>query len=110
MALYTLQQLAGREIAEGELLYAVAVNATNIVRDVREMVTNTFGGPMRRYEDLTREALKRAIADLESQASAKGYDGVLGVRIEHPKIVEGGVGVVIYGTGFRFAVPAEPQA
>jgi uncharacterized protein YbjQ (UPF0145 family) len=49
-----------------------------------------------------QEAVDRALADLEAKAAARGYDGVLGVRIVHPNVVEGGVEVVVYGNGFRY--------
>jgi hypothetical protein len=44
MTLYTADRLADRRVREGELLWASAVNAANIFRDVREMITNTLGG------------------------------------------------------------------
>ena len=40
---------------------------------------------------------------LLKKAATAGYDGVCGLVISHPKIAEGGVEVVVYGTGFRYA-------
>lgn len=108
MPLYTVERLAGRAIREGELLTANAVCASNIVRDVREMVTNTFGGKMSRYEKLLELATAQAAEALEAKAKEKGYDGVIAVRVSHPAIVEGSAAVVIYGTGFNFMTEA-PQ-
>jgi len=108
--LYTVEQLNGRAIREGELLTANAVCASNIVRDIREIVTNTFGGTMTRYEKLLDIALERAIASLEAKARAKGYDGVVAVRIVHPSIVDGSAAVVIYGTGFNFVAETAGNA
>lgn len=102
MALYTVDQLPDRRIREGELLWVGVVQAANIVRDVREMLTNTFGGRMRRYEALMHDTLTRALADLEAKAKEKGYDGCIGVRISHPRIAEGSCEIFVYGTGFRF--------
>ena len=42
------------------------------------------------------------MAELDAKAKALGYDGVIGVKISHPSLVEGGVEVVVYGNGFRF--------
>ena len=36
MQIYTVESLSGRRIAEGELIYANAVLAANLLRDVRE--------------------------------------------------------------------------
>ena len=76
------------------MLFAVAVGAANILRDIREHITNTFGGRMSRYEELCEATIARALADLEAKAMSGGFDGVIGVRIGHPKIAEGAVEVV----------------
>jgi uncharacterized protein YbjQ (UPF0145 family) len=102
MALHTLERLAGRDVREGEVLFAVAVSAANILRDIREHITNTLGGHMTRYEGLAEATIARALAALEQKAKDRGYDGVLGVRISHPKIAEGAMEVVVYGTGFHY--------
>jgi len=86
----------------GELLTTVNVSAANVVRDIRENIRNLVGGRMTHYEALVQEAVDRALADLEAKAAARGYDGVLGVRIVHPNVAEGGVEVVVYGNGFRY--------
>ncbi|MFP4537533.1 MAG: YbjQ family protein [Dichotomicrobium sp.] len=102
MTLYTVDRLSGRKVREGGLVTAYAVTAANIIKDVREKITNTFGGRMARYEMLVEETVERALARLEENARAQGYDGCLAVRISHPSLVEGGVEVVVYGTGFNF--------
>ena len=84
------------------MLFAVAVGAANILKDIREHITNTFGGRMSRYEDLAEATVARALASLEAKARDGGFDGVVGVRIGHPKIAAGGAEVVVYGTPFRY--------
>ncbi|WP_088343619.1 MULTISPECIES: heavy metal-binding domain-containing protein [Rhodomicrobium] len=102
MALYTVDRISDRKVREGEMLWVSAVNAANILRDVREMITNTFGGKMRRYERLMELTLQRALADLEAKAKDKGYDGCLAVRISHPRIADGACEIFVYGTAFHF--------
>ncbi len=85
----------------GELFVAVAVRAANVVNDLRENIRNLVGGRMSHYERLIDEAVRAALADLEAQAQARGYDGVIGVKISHPSVVDGGVEVVVIGNGFR---------
>ena len=103
MILLTVDRPSDRPIHEGDLVFAVAVSAANILRDLREHITNTLGGRMTRYEALASETIERALADLKGKAAAAGYDGVCGLIISHPKIADGGVEVVVYGTGFRYA-------
>jgi uncharacterized protein YbjQ (UPF0145 family) len=100
--LYTVDQLSGRPIREGELITVSAVSASNIIRDLREILTNTFGGRMRRYERLFDLAIENGLLALREKAKAQGYDGVVAVRIASPTIVEGSAAVLVYGTGFNF--------
>ncbi len=102
MTLYTAEKLSDQKVREGELLWVSAVSAANIFRDVREMITNTLGGRMRRYERLMNQTMTRALADLDAQAKEKGYDGCLAVRISHPRIVEGACEILVYGTAFHY--------
>ena len=89
------------QIELGELLTVVHVKAANVVKDIRENIRNLVGGSMTHYEALIRDAVNAALAELDAQAQAKGYDGVIGVKIANPVVVEGGVEVVVYGNAFR---------
>lgn len=102
MTLHTIERFAERKIREGELVSVCAVEAANIIKDFREKITNTFGGQMHKYEELTEKAITRALEKLDTRAKELGYDGVLAVRLSHPSLVEGGVEVVAYGTGFSY--------
>ena len=104
MVLFTSDRLSERRVVEGELISACAVSAANILKDLREHITNTFGGQMKQYEALVDETIERALTRLDEKASEKGYDGAIAVRISHPSVVEGGVEVIVYGTGFKYAV------
>lgn len=105
--LITLDYHPNREIEIGELLTAVAVSAANVVNDIRENIRNLVGGRMSHYEKLVDTAVTTALQDLEHKAKARGYDGVIGVKISHPSLVEGGVEVVVYGNGFRYIASDE---
>lgn len=105
MTLIALDGAHRTDVEVGELLVVVVVYAANIVQDVRENIRNLVGGRMSHYETLIAKAIELGLSELEEKASAKGYDGVLGVKISHPLVVDGGVEVIIYGNGYRF--PAE---
>jgi uncharacterized protein YbjQ (UPF0145 family) len=102
MQLYTVESLSGRRIREGELLYASSVLAANLLRDVREAITNALGGKMRRYEGVLDRVTAQAVELLKEKAAAKGYDGIVAVRISNPFMVQGSAAITIYGTGFNF--------
>lgn len=97
----TIDATAG--IVRGEIVYACAVSGANIIRDMREAIVNTIGGQMTKYEALLDKTISRALETLAERAKARGYDGVLGIRVSHPTITSGAIEVVVTGTGFRYA-------
>lgn len=94
-------------IEVGELLMVVSVMAANVVKDIRENIRNLVGGRMVHYEKLVEQAVQTALDDLAAKARDRGYDGVIGVKIAHPSLVDGGVEVVVYGNGFRLIQAGE---
>jgi uncharacterized protein YbjQ (UPF0145 family) len=98
--LISLDTLPNSQVDVGELLTVVVVRAANVVNDVRENIRNLVGGRMQHYETLIQDALETALQELEAKASAKGYDGVIGVKIANPSVVNGGVELIVYGNGF----------
>ncbi len=103
MQLLTTEEVGERPIERGEIVYAVAISGANILRDMREAIVNTVGGHMTKYEALLDKTIARALDLLAERARAKGYDGVLGIRISHPYITSGAIEVVATGTGFKYA-------
>ncbi len=102
MQLYTVESLSGRRIKEGELLHASSVLAANILRDVREAITNAIGGKMLRYQRLLDRVTGEALDILKERAIEKGYDGIVAVRISNPFMIQGSAAITVYGTGFNF--------
>jgi uncharacterized protein YbjQ (UPF0145 family) len=100
--LSTMDYIQGKEVEIGEIITVVVVNAANIVKDIRENIRNLVGGRMIHYEKLIEFAIDIALNQLEQKAKIKGYDGVLGVKLSHPYVVEGAVEVIAYGNGFKF--------
>jgi uncharacterized protein YbjQ (UPF0145 family) len=101
MQILTVENIDQR-VDKGEMVFACAVSGANILRDMREAIVNTIGGRMTKYEALLDATIDRALGILSERARAKGYDGVLGVRISHPTITSGAIEVVVSGTGFRY--------
>ena len=88
-------------IEVGDFLVVVVVKAANVVRDIRENIRNLTGGRMQHYERLIQDAVEEAVAELGQKAQERGYDGVIGLKISHPMVVDGSVEVIVYGNGFR---------
>ncbi len=102
--LISLDTLPDPNVEIGELLTVVVVRAANVVNDVRENIRNLVGGRMQHYEKLIQDALDTALQELEMKAKALGYDGVVGLKISNPTVVNGGVELIVYGNGFRKGV------
>ena len=99
--LIALDNYPGEKIELGDLIAVTHVAAANVVRDIRENIRNLVGGRMTHYEALIGGAVANALRELDEKALAQGYDGVIGVKISHPVVVEGAVEVIVYGNGFR---------
>ena len=100
----------GKPHETGEMVHASHVLAVNVVKDLREMMTNLIGGSMRRYETLLEEAIGEVKRRFCEELRAQGYDGAVGVRIAHPQVVGGGAELIIYGTGFRWTDGADTES
>jgi len=100
--LYTETHRPERAYEIGSVLTVCAVTAANVIKDWRENVRNLTGGEMTHYEKLIEKAVDRALEKLADKARVQDYDGVIGVTLTHPTVVEGAVEVVAYGNGFRY--------
>ena len=105
----TTDTITGHELRCGTIIHATAVSGANILRDIREAVTNTLGGKMSRYERLLDTTIDRAIASLATRAADAGYNAVVAVRISHPVITDGAIEIVATGTGVWFDAPDTSQ-
>lgn len=96
----SVETIDGEKIRHGELVDASAFSGANVVRDMREVITNVVGGKMTRYRAVFDETISRAVDNLRSKAEKTGYDSIIGIKISHPNITDGAIEVVVVGTGF----------
>lgn len=101
--LISLDHVQEMPIEVGEFLTVAVVRAANVAKDILSNLENLKGGEMRHYENLVQTALDAALERLDKKAKDKGYDGVVGVKVSHPVVVTGGVEIIVYGNGFRYA-------
>jgi uncharacterized protein YbjQ (UPF0145 family) len=72
MRLLTSESPGDEPIELGELVYGCAVAGANILRDMREAITNTLGGNMIRYEALLDKTIARALESLSERRPGAG--------------------------------------
>jgi len=99
--LISLDTLHKENIEIGELLTVVVVKAAHVIKDIKENIRNLIGGKMSHYEKLIQSTLDEALKEIDEKAKAKGYDGVIGIKISNPTVVDGGVEIIVYGNGFK---------
>ena len=99
LAMVTTDTIAGLDVRPGGIVHAAAVSGANVLRDMREAITNTIGGKMVLYEKLLDETITRALEALSANGRAAGYDGIVGLRISHPVITDGAIEILAIGTG-----------
>ncbi len=99
--LISLDHLQEPQVEVGELLTVVVVKAANVLKDIQSGVRDLVGGRVKHYENLIQDAVDTALKELEQKAKERGYDGVIGLKISNPMVMNGGVEVVIYGNGYR---------
>ena len=90
-----------KDAERGEFLFSVVVKAASVTKDLKENIRNLIGGRMGYYEELIESAINEAIESLKKKALEKGYDGILGLKISNPVVVDGAAEVVVYGNGFK---------
>ncbi len=95
----TTDAIGGLKVRPGGVVHAAAVSGANVLRDMREAITNTIGGKMVRYEKLLDETITRALEALAQNGRAAGYDAIVGLRISHPVITDGAIEILAIGTG-----------
>lgn len=91
-----------RDAEIGSMMVVTHVSAIHAIKDLREQITNIFGGEMTRYEDLLQHSAEAAMERMRGELAAAGWDGAYAVRFSHPSLVEGGCEVMLSGTPFRF--------
>lgn len=89
------------QVEIGELYTVVVVKAANVAKDIRESIRGLTGGRMQHYEKLIQNAVDEALSELKDKAINNGYEGVIGVKISNPMVVDGAVEIIVYGNGFR---------
>ena len=74
------------------------VRAKHVGRDLMASVKNIFGGELKGYTELLKEAREEAVARMVAQAAAIGANAVVNVRFSTSSITAGAAELYAYGT------------
>ncbi len=65
-------------------------------------IRKIFGGDVKEYSDLLKEARDQALEEMKADAEQLGADAVIGVRFATSTITSGAAEIVAYGTAIKF--------
>ena len=104
MIMTTSDAVPGREISETlGLVTANAVRARHIGRDVLAGLKNIVGGEIGAYRQLLVESRQEALSRLDEEATSRGADAVVALRIATASVAAGAAEILVYGTAVRLA-------
>lgn len=91
-----------REYETLGLVRGSEMKAVHLGKDITAAIRKIFGGDVREYSDLLKEARDQALEEMEADAEALGADAVIGVRFATSTITTGAAEIVAYGTAVKF--------
>lgn len=89
---------------------AEAIMGANIVRDFMARITDIVGGRSGTYEEQLREAKSMALAELASEATARGANAVIGIDLDYETVGEHGAMLMVIASGTAVVASPEPSA
>jgi len=107
---------AGWRVEDAALLTGTVVISIDYWKRFAAGIRQFFGGNVRSYETLFERARREAILRLKEAAAARGFDAVIGVRLESVELANqgangkgtAGVELMAFGTALRTRRSANP--
>ncbi|MBU3106427.1 heavy metal-binding domain-containing protein [Clostridium gasigenes] len=99
MLILTTETFPGKEIIEVKgLVKGGTVRCKNIGKDIGASFKNLVGGEMTGYTEMLTEARQIAIGRMVDDATAKGANAIVAMRLMSSSITPGSCEMVAYGT------------
>lgn len=106
MLIATTDTLPGHRIIETlGLVRGATVRAKHIGTDIVASLKQVVGGELTGYSSLLAGAREQAIDRMIADATAKGADAIVGMRMQTSSIAKGSSEIVAYGTAVRIGAP-----
>ncbi len=104
MIITTSDEVPGREIGETlGLVTANAVRARHIGRDILAGLKNIVGGEIGAYRQLMMESRLEALQRLEDEATSRGADAVVALRMTTASVAQSAAEILVYGTAVKLS-------
>ena len=100
MILTTTPTVEGRTIIEYKgIVFGEVITGVNFIKDFGASLRNFFGGRSGSYERELLDARTSALRELESRASEKGADAVVGIDIDYEVLGPNGGMLMVTASG-----------
>lgn len=98
----TIESVPGHTIVEYlGLVEGSTVRTKNVAHDAFAAVRQVLGGELTSYTELLREARTEATERMSLQATERGANAVVGVRVVSSSVAAGASEILIYGTAVK---------
>jgi uncharacterized protein YbjQ (UPF0145 family) len=102
MIITTTMDIPGRKIEKSlGIVTGNTIRAKHIGKDIVAGLRNIVGGELKEYTEMLAEARKEAIKRMEEEASKKGADAVIGVRLTTATVSHASAELLAYGTAVK---------
>lgn len=99
MIIVTTDFVPGKEVKELRgFVRGSTVQAKHIGKDIIAGLKTIIGGEISEYSELMEEARKQAIDRMMDEASQKGANAVIAVRLETSAVMQNASEIIAYGT------------
>ncbi len=99
MILVTTDYVPGMEVKELKgFVRGSTVQAKHIGKDIIASLKTIIGGEISEYSELMEEARKQAIDRMIMEASKKGANAIIAVRLETSSVMQNASEMIAYGT------------
>lgn len=96
MIVTTTSNVDGKRITEYKgVIFGEVVAGVNFLKDFSAGLSNFFGGRSKSYEDELIQARENAISEMVSEASRRGANAVVGVKLDYETLGQGNMLMVI---------------
>jgi uncharacterized protein YbjQ (UPF0145 family) len=100
MILATNETITGKKVKRVVgLVKGNTIRARHVGHDITAALRNLVGGEVQEYTKMMAESREQAIDRMVEDASSKGANAIVGIRITTSMIMSGAAELLAYGTG-----------
>lgn len=102
MEIHTTETIPHAEVTESlGVVIGNTIRSKNMFRDIGAALKSLVGGELKDYTRMMEEAREEALKRMMQDASEKGADAVVNVRMTTSTVIGGAAEVIAYGTAVK---------